>query len=76
MSNRNRTRVKVAASLAEIQAKWPLVSVKKKPDLLPLPYIGNFSRWEILAKTTLGRRVKFSLSPIFAISRTLNEDVS
>ena len=31
-----------------------------------IPYIGNFSRREILAKITLGRRVKFSLSPIFA----------
>ena len=40
----------------------------------PIPYIGNFSRREILAKRTLGRRVKFSLSPIFAISRTFNED--
>ena len=40
-----------------------------------VPYIGNFSRWEILAKMMLGRCVKFSLSPIFAISRTLNEDV-
>ena len=36
---------------------------------------GNFSRREILAKMPLERCVKFSLSPIFAISRTLNEDV-
>ena len=34
-----------------------------------------FSRREILAKMMLGRCVKFSPSPIFAISRTLNEDV-
>ena len=40
-----------------------------------VPYIGNFSRLEILAKIRLGRCVKFSLSPIFAISRTPNEDV-
>ena len=32
------------------------------PDI---PYIGNFSRREILAKMTLDRCVKFSLSPIF-----------
>ena len=40
-----------------------------------VPYIGNFSRREILAKMMLGWCVKFSLSPIFAISWTLNEDV-
>ena len=40
-----------------------------------VPYIGNFSRQEILAKMTLGRCVKFSPSPIFSISRTLNEDL-
>ena len=40
-----------------------------------LPYIGNFSRRGILAKMSLGWCAKFSLSPIFAISRTLNEDV-
>ena len=40
-----------------------------------IPYIGNFSRREILAKMPLGRCVKFSLSPIFAISWTLNEEV-
>ena len=40
-----------------------------------IPYIGNFSRREILAKMTLGWCVKFSLSPIFAISRTPNEYV-
>ena len=40
-----------------------------------IPYIGNYSRREILAKTPLGRCVKFSLSPIFAISKTLNESV-
>ena len=40
-----------------------------------IPYIGNFSRRVILAKMTLGRCVKFSLSLIFAISRTLNENV-
>ena len=41
-----------------------------------IPYIGIFSRQEILAKMTLGRCVKCSLSPIFAISMPLNEDVS
>ena len=40
-----------------------------------IPYIGNFSRREILAKMSLRRCVKYSLSFIFAISRTLNEDV-
>ena len=40
--------------------------------LRELPYVGNFSRREILA---IGRCVKFSLSPNFAISRTLSEDV-
>ena len=40
-----------------------------------IPYIGNFSRREILAKMPLGRCVKFSMSPFFTISRTLNEDV-
>ena len=40
-----------------------------------IPYIGNFSRREILTKLPLGRCVKFSMSPIFAISRALNEDV-
>ena len=40
-----------------------------------VPYIRNFSRREFLAKMTLGRCVKFSLSPFFAISKTLNEDV-
>ena len=39
-----------------------------------IPYIGNFSRREILAKMTHGRCVKFSQVPIFAILRTLNED--
>ena len=39
-----------------------------------IPYIGNFSRRGIFAKTTLGRCVKFSLSPIFAISRNRNEN--
>ena len=34
---------------------------------LPCTSIGNFSRREILAKMTLGRCVKFSPSPIFAI---------
>ena len=38
-------------------------------------YIGNFLHWEILAKMTFGGCVKFSLSPIFAFSRTLNEDI-
>ena len=38
-------------------------------------YIGNFLHREILAKMLPGRCVKFSLSPIFAISRTLNWDV-
>ena len=32
-----------------------------------IPYIRNFSGWEILAKMTLGRCVKFSLSHIFTI---------
>ena len=36
---------------------------------------GIFPRREISAKMTLGRCVKFSLSPIFAISKTLNEYV-
>ena len=40
-----------------------------------IPYIGNFSRRAILAKKTLRGCVKFSLSPIFAISRTFNENV-
>ena len=43
---------------------------------IQIPYIGNFSRREMLAKMPLGRCVKSSLSPIFAISRALNEDVS
>ena len=38
-------------------------------------YIENFSHLEILVKIMLGRCVKFSLSPIIAISRTLNEDL-
>ena len=37
-----------------------------------IPYIGNFVHWKILAKTTIGRCVKFSLSPIFPISKTLH----
>ena len=32
-----------------------------------IPHIGKFSRPEMTAKTTLGRSVKFSLSPTFAI---------
>ena len=40
-----------------------------------VPYIGNFSRQVILAKMKLRRCVKFSPSHIFAILRTLNEDV-
>ena len=40
-----------------------------------IPYIENFSRREILAKTTLLRCVKFSLSSIFAILRIFNESV-
>ena len=43
--------------------------------ILPIPYIGNFLRQEILARMMLGSCVKFSLSPILAISRTLNEDL-
>ena len=35
---------------------------------------GIFARRENLAKMTLCRRVEFSLSPTFAISRTVNED--
>ena len=35
----------------------------------------EFSHQEILAKMMLGRCVKFSLSPIFAISWTLNENI-
>ena len=41
-----------------------------------LPYIRNFSRQEILVKMMFGRCVKFTLSPIFANSRILNEDVN
>ena len=41
-----------------------------------IPHIGNFSHEEILAKMSLGRCDKFSLSSIFAIIRILNEDVS
>ena len=48
---------------------------RKATNFTNLPYIGNFSRREILVKMTIPRCVKFSLSPIFAISRTLNEDV-
>ena len=44
-------------------------------SLKVLSYIGNFSRREILAKMMLGKCVKFSPSPIFAISRTLNKDL-
>ena len=40
-----------------------------------LPYIGKFSRQEILANMMLGGCIKFLLSLIFAITRTLNEDV-
>ena len=40
-----------------------------------IPYIGNFSRRENSAKRTFGKCVKFSLSHIFAISKTLNEYV-
>ena len=40
-----------------------------------LLYIGNFSRREILAKMTLGKYVKFSLTPIFTISWTIKEDI-
>ena len=35
----------------------------------------EFFAWEILVKMMLARCVEFSLSPIFAISRTLNKDV-
>ena len=42
---------------------------------MKIPYIGNFSRRDILAKMPPERCVKFSLSPFFAIPRTLNEDV-
>ena len=40
-----------------------------------LPYSGNFSHREILVKKTLESCAKFSLSPNFAILRTLGEDV-
>ena len=45
------------------------------PLSIHVPYIGNFSSREILAKMMLGWCVKFSLSPIFAISWTLNKDI-
>ena len=48
---------------------------RKETNFTNLPYIGNFSLREILVKMRIPRCVKFSLSPIFAISRTLNEDV-
>ena len=48
---------------------------RKATNLTNLPYIGNFSRREILVKMRIRRCFKFSLSPIFAISMTLNEDV-
>ena len=38
-------------------------------------YIGNFSRREIFAKMKFGRCVKFSPSPVFAISRIINGNV-
>ena len=41
-----------------------------------VPYIGIFSRREILAKMTVKRRVIFSLSNIFAICWYLNGDFS
>ena len=43
-------------------------------EITILQYIGNFLSG-IFAKMTLGRCVKFSMSPIFAISRTLNADI-
>ena len=46
-----------------------------QPTQQGIPYIGNFSRLEILAKMPLGRCVKCSLSPIFAISRRINKNV-
>ena len=48
---------------------------RKATNLTNLQYIGNFSRREIFVKMRIRRCVKFSLSPIFAISMTLNEDV-
>ena len=36
---------------------------------------GIFLHWDIFAKMSLGRCVEYSLSYIFALSRTLNEDV-
>ena len=48
---------------------------RKATNLTNLPYIGNFSRREILVKMRIRRCIKFSPSPIFAISMTLNEDV-
>ena len=52
-----------------------LIYLLHKLKEINIPYIGNFSRQEILAKMTLGSWVNFSLSPIFAISMTLKEEV-
>ena len=61
--------------------RWAWEELARLPCI---PYIRKFSLREILAKMTLGRCVEFllgrcvefSLSPIFAISKTLNEDVN
>ena len=59
----------------------PFYTVIPNPVMAPsvhnlyIPYIRNFSHPEIMAKMKLGRCVKLKLSPIFAMSRTLNEDV-
>ena len=44
-------------------------------DTHQIVYVWNFSRREILEKMPLGMCVKFLLSHIFAISRTIQEDV-
>ena len=48
---------------------------RKATNFTYLPYIGNFSRRENLVKMRIPRCVKFSPSPIFAISRTLDKDI-
>ena len=70
----------VAYLLNYIRTYWAMsyIGTRHTPEhCIPfeLPYIGNFLRKEILAKMTVWRCVKFSLSPIIAISRTLIEDV-
>ena len=68
-----------SACITVISVKNSNVKENTKPreatDLTNLPYIGNFSRREILVKMRNRRCVKFSPCPIFAFSMTLNEDV-